>query len=153
MRMRKVASLGDIVLSKSFASVRATTARLSALEAIFGLYLDAGLRAACRISSFDQGILTLVTAQPAVAGHLRYLSRIFTQQLRQHEEFQGLERIRVLAYTPPATASKPSRAPLRLSEDTVALLNDTARSMADPEISGALQRLARHGSGMPSDDE
>jgi hypothetical protein len=154
MRMRKVASLGDIVSSKSFARVRETTNRLATLEAILGLYLDAGLRAACRISSFSQGTLTLVTPQPAVAGHLRYLGRIFTQQLRQHGEFQTLERIRVLAFAPSALPeTRKPRPPKRLSASTASLLRETALMLADPEISGALTRLARHGEGDSSADD
>jgi hypothetical protein len=152
--MRKTASLGAIVSSKSFAKVRETTEKLAALEAILGLYLDAGLRTACRISSFAQGTLTLVTPQPAVAGHLRYLGRIFTQQLRQHGEFQGLERIRVLAFAASAgPAPRTPPVPRCHSESTAAMLKETAQMLAEPESNGARTGLARfEGVGSSADD-
>ena len=146
MRMHKTASLGEIVSSKSFAKVTATTSQLSKLEAILGLYLDAGLRSACRISSFNAGVLSLVSAQAATASHLRYLSRIITQQLRQHAEFSELKQLRVLVYAPPMQAPERPKLPhLRLSAATAQLLRETAHLLDDPEISGALERLARHG--------
>ena len=146
MRMQKVASLGEIVSSKSFAKVAETTTRLGKLEAILALYLDAGLRSACRISSFNGATLALVSDQTAVASHLRYLSRIITQQLRQHAEFAELKQLRVLVFAPVSGPIKrPALPPMRLSAATASLLRETAELLDDPEISGALERLARHG--------
>lgn len=151
MRMRKVASLGDVISSKRFASVYDTASKLNRLEAILGLYLDQTLRAACHISSFADGDLTLVTPHPTVASQLRYLSRIFMQQLRTHGEFGSLKRIKVLAYAPVVGGpSRPPKPRMQLSRETAALLRDTAVMLDDPEISGALERLARHGDD-PSD--
>jgi len=146
MRMLKTASLGEIVSSKSFAKVSETTTQLAKLEAILGLYLDAGMRSACRISSFNAGTLSLVSPQTAVASHIRYLSRIITQQLRQHGEFAELKQLRVLVYSPLASpVRRPALPALRLSAATASLLRETASLLDDPEISGALERLARHG--------
>lgn len=116
------------------------------MEAILALYLDERLRALCRITSFRQGNLTLATSQTTVASQLRYLSRIYTQQLRQHEEFRELKQIRVIALASAAGNYRRPPKPLpRLSADTVGLLQETAALLEDPEISGALERLARHG--------
>lgn len=151
MRKLKAASLGEIITSKSFANVYENASMLARLETIFGLYLDQGMRSACHISSFREGTLTLVTPHATVAGQLRYLSRIFTQQLRQHPEFDALKRIKVLAYAPAAGNSRPAKPKRQLSQNTIELLRATASGLDDPEISGALERLARHG-GDPSAD-
>ncbi len=145
MRMRKVASLNEVLHSKKLATVQESTQQLAQLEGIFALYLDERLKSVCRIAAFQQGVLTLVTTQPAAASQIRYLSRIYIQQLCQHREFSGLKRLSVLTRTPHQAPQRPTKPALSLSPATIHLLKETAASLDEPEISEALRRLARHG--------
>lgn len=145
MRMRKVASLDEVIISKSFANVRARTKKLQRLEAILSLYINPELKTVCKIAAYEEGTLTITTPHAAAASQIRYLSRIYIQQMRQHGELQDLKRINAVAtrpHIPPAKTIKPA---ITLSENTVSLLESTAQELGDPELSEALMRLARHG--------
>lgn len=150
MRMRKTASLGEIMISKNFASVRRTTRKLARLNEIFAVYLSAELKSVCHIAAFEEGVLVVVTDHLAVASQLRYLSRIYLQQLQQHPELEGLKRLNVSLARQSAGPVKKAKPPIFLSPGTISLLEETARELGDPEISGALLRLASHGRD-PSD--
>lgn len=144
MRLSKTASLAEIFSSKSFANVTETSRNLSRLEALLSLYLDRNLRTGCGIASFQDGNLVLVTPFAATASHLRYLSRIIIQQLSQHPEFAGLKQLRVVVHGAPTPRAPLSSKPaLKLSAEAAAVLRATAENLNDPEISGALERLAR----------
>lgn len=144
-RLQKTARLTEILNQDSLAAYKQTAQTLARLNEILGLYLDTQLNQVVRIASWKEGTLTLVTANSTAAGQLRYLSRIHLQRLRQHDEFCGLLRIRVVNAQPTSTHREKPAAPLqRLSPETGVLLTELAESLGQGEVSEALRRLASH---------
>jgi len=147
-RLEKTTKLTEILHQGSLAALAHTAQQLARFDEILGLYLDTHLRSVVQVASYKEGILTLATANSAVAGQLRYLSRIHVQRLRQHDEFCGLSRIKVVSA--PAkretgeTGETTQLALPRLSPATGTLLMELAESLLDGEVSEALRRLARH---------
>lgn len=144
-RLQKTARLTEILNQDSLAAYKQTARDLARLNEILGLYLDTQLNRVVHVASWKDGTLTLATANSTAAGQLRYLSRIHLQRLRQHDEFCGLLRIRVVSAPPnPASQEKPAAPLQRLSPETGELLRELAESLGQGEVSEAVQRLARH---------
>jgi hypothetical protein len=144
-RLRKTARLSEILTQDSLAAYKQTAQDLARLNEILGLYLDTQLSRVVHVASWKDGTLTLATANSTAAGQLRYLSRIHLQRLRQHDEFCGLLRIRVVSTSPnPALPDKPAAPLPRLSPKTGELLRELAESLGQGEVSEAVRRLARH---------
>ncbi|MFN3586869.1 MAG: DciA family protein [Moraxellaceae bacterium] len=144
-RLEKPSALNEILATGALSTLRQHTERLQRLDAILGLYLDSHLRPQVQVAGYAEGILTLTCGNGSLAGQLRYLSRIYMQQLRQHAEFCALDRIRVVSGVarttmPPAR----ERTVPPLSAEVGALLTAAADSLAGGEVSEALRRLARH---------
>lgn len=144
-RLQKTARLADILEKDSLASYKQTAQALARLNDILGLYLDTQLNRVVQVASYRDGTLTLATANSSAAGQLRYLSRIHVQRLRQHDEFCGLLRIKVVSAPPDYEVREKPANPLQpLSPETGELLNELAKSLGQGEVSEALIRLARH---------
>lgn len=148
MRIQKTTTLTEILTQGPLQRLRERSGLIDRLDTLLGFYLDDRLRRQVRVASYHEETLTLAASNSTVAGQLRYLSRIYMQQLRQHGEFCDLKRIQV-AIEP--TAGKPGRpasvrqAPLRrLSPHTAELLESLSADLGEGEISEALRRLARH---------
>ncbi len=110
--------------------------------------VDSTLRASCRLSSFHDGTLTVCTENQTTASQLRYLHKIIVQQLQGHSVFTSLTKIRVIispTSTPVIKSKTPPRRAARLNKNTVEHLKNTAKSLADPQLSELLLRLASHG--------
>lgn len=145
-RLQKTARLAEVLQKDSLAAYQQVASELARLNEIVGLYLDTQLNKVVQVASYREGTLTLATTNSSAAGQLRYLSRIHVQRLRQHDEFCGLLRIKVVSAPPePVLPAKPDSPLQRLSPETGALLRDLADSLGPGEVSEALQRLARHG--------
>ena len=146
MRLEKTATLTEIISQGALASLRERSGLINRLDTLLGFYLDARLRQLVRVASYRDGTLTLTCTNSTVAGQIRYLSRIYMQQLRQHGELCELVRIHpVIGHktcTPrPGKTGKPLR---RLSASTAELLTDLSKNLGGGEVSEALRRLARH---------
>lgn len=147
MRLEKTATLTEIITQGPLAELRERTGHVARLDALLGFYLDARLRRLVRVASYQEGILVLAASNSTVAGQLRYLSRIYMQQLRQHREFCELRRIQaVTAATTPASRPPKKAQPRlrRLSAETAELLTSLSEGLGPGEVSEALRRLARH---------
>lgn len=152
MRLKKTATLTEVLAQDSLAGLRARGGQTARLDNLLGFYLDARLRQCLQVASYHEGILTLTAANATVAGQLRYLSRIYIQQLRQHHEFCELKRIQaVISPTTPANQpeSRTKTALPRLSPGNADLLLALAGSLEEGEVSEALRRLARHVEASP----
>ncbi|MDP2227755.1 MAG: DciA family protein [Moraxellaceae bacterium] len=147
-RLEKPSSLPEILGAGRLASYRQDAGRLNRLNAILATYMDAGLKPLVHVASYQEGVLSLACHNSSLAGQLRYLSRIYMQQLRQHDEFCELVRIRVVNTATTVAGPSPSRPRLaRLSTGTATLLAELADTLQGGEVSEALRRLASHGDG------
>lgn len=147
MRLEKTSTLREILAQGGLSPLQHRSGLLTHLDTLLGFYLDQRLRQMVRVASYQQGTLTLACNNSTVAGQLRYLSRIYTQQLRQHVEFCELKRIQAVigATTLTSRQGKASQPPLRkLSPATAELLTSLSNSLGEGEVSEALRRLARH---------
>ncbi|HEX4869847.1 MAG TPA: DciA family protein [Moraxellaceae bacterium] len=145
MRHEKTTTLSDILAQGRLGSLRERSSRIERLDTLLGFYLDQRLRQQVRVAGYQDGTLVLACANTTVAGQLRYLSRIYMQQLRQHAEFCDIGRIKAVIAPASPAAGKPRKPPRRLSPATADLLRALSEDLGGGEISEALQRLARHG--------
>jgi len=144
-RLEKPSALNEILVTGVLSGLRQRTEQLQRLDDILALYLDRNLRSLVRVAGYADGTLTLACGNSSLAGQLRYLSRIYMQQLRQHSEFCALGRIRVVSEMAKRASAPAVERPLpRLSAETGALLAALADSLEGGEVSEALRRLARH---------
>ncbi len=148
MRQEKTVTLTEIINQGKLASLRERSGLIHKLDTLLGFYLDERLRQLVRVASYQDGTLTLTCTNSTVAGQLRYLSRIYMQQLRQHGELCELVRIQAVIGRPtPASSAavrKSPQAPRRLSPATAELLLHLSEDLEGGEVSEALRRLARH---------
>lgn len=147
MRFQKTSTLTEIITQGPLRALRERSGLIARLDSLLGFYLDERLRHQVRVASYHEGTLTLAAGNSTVAGQLRYLSRIYMQQLRQHSEFCELKRIH--AVIGPSATDRPApqtrQPPLRrLSPQTAEMLNCLSDDLGGGEVSEALRRLARH---------
>lgn len=145
MRNKHAKTLASLLRTDHLASLETKTRSLARLNFILENYLERELRSLCKVGALEGNTLTLITPSSTAATRLRYLSRLYLQQLRQHEEMRHLERIRVKVIAGDETNCPPQRPVRQLSQAGVTALSEAAESLNDPELSPALRRLARHG--------
>lgn len=97
---------------------------LSKLQALLYQHLAPAQREQLQLGGYDEGVLTLILADAAWATRLRYQQGRLLQQLRQHDEFSGLQHIRLKIR--PASA-----APLRGTKSAVSCPTLPARTYAE----------------------
>lgn len=156
MRLEKTATLTEILAQGNLHALKKRSGLISQLDMLLGFYLDQRLRQWVQVASYHEGTLTLACSNSTIAGQLRYLSRIYMQQLRQHGELCDLKRIN--AVIKPATQASRSSAlrhpPLRkLSQATAELLSTLSEDLGRGEVSEALRRLARHVETVEDDEK
>ena len=115
---------------------------LSRLQALVHGHLAPALREQLQLGSYRDGTLTLVLLDAAWATRLRYQEPRLLGQLRQHQEFAGLQRIR-LKIRPPETATPRTGEERRYLSGTASEnIRQGAQEITDPQLREALQRLA-----------
>lgn len=149
MSQKKVHTLTDVLSQGALQSLRQRAAEYGSLNTLLGLYLDNRMRHQVRVVAYTAGTLTLAANNTTVAGQLRYLSHIYMQQLRVHNEFCDLKRISVTVDTENRDETRITKThqqpPKRtISPQTAKLLEETADSLGEGELSEALRRLASH---------
>lgn len=148
MRYQKPVSLSMILGSNRLSPLLRNTLRREHMEA-WQSAVDSTLRASCQLASYHDGTLTVCTESQTTASQLRYLNKIVLQQLQSHGVFASLQKLRVVTNTA-ATFDHKTTKPLtkqreRLSQNTIKHLENTAKSLSDPQLSELLLRLASHG--------
>jgi hypothetical protein len=147
MRLEKTSTLTEVLAQGPLSNLRQRSDLTAQLDKLLGFYLDQRLRQLVHAAAYQNGVLTLTCDNSTVAGQLRYLSRIYIQQLRQHGEFCDLKRITAVI-TNATSVFRPAKAlqpPLRrLSPETAELLAGLSTDLGEGEVSEALRRLARH---------
>lgn len=117
--------------------------QLSRLQVLVHGYLSPAARSQARLGSYRDGVLTLVLEDAAWATRLRYQQERLVNQLQQHDEFAGLQRL-TLKVRPAAT--RPAREEQEerryLSEQASTQIRQSADDITDPRLRAALERLA-----------
>ncbi|MDF2444995.1 MAG: hypothetical protein K0S46_231 [Moraxellaceae bacterium] len=144
MRLKKTSTLTEILAQGPLGSLRERSSLIQRLDSLLGFYLDARLREMVQVAAYQDGTLVLACTNSTVAGQLRYLSRIYMQQLRQHGEFCELKRITAVIGPSTPQRSRPRERLRRISPATAELLNALSDDLGSGEISEALRRLASH---------
>jgi len=104
--------------------------------------LPADLKAHCIATVLDNGRLCLYTDTSAWASRLRYFTRELNSRLR-HEGLR-VDKINVRVLIRNRTRQARHEPVRRLSRENANLILQTSQSIADPELSAALQRLCKH---------
>lgn len=144
MRFQKTSTLTEILAQGPLGSLRERSSQIRRLDTLLGFYLDARLREMVQVAAYQDGTLVLACTNSTIAGQLRYLSRIYIQQLRQHGEFCELKRINPVIGPSSPTRSRTQERLRRLSPATAELLNALSDDLGSGEVSEALRRLASH---------
>jgi len=100
------------------------------------------LKAHCIASVLDNGRLCLYTDTSAWASRLRFFTRELSSRLR-HEGL-SIDKINVRVLIRNRTRQARHEPVRRLSKENANLILQTSQSIADPELSAALQRLCKH---------
>lgn len=117
---------------------------LSRLQTLVHGQSSPAIREQLRMGGYDDGVLTLILADAVWITRLRYQQERLVQQLRQHAEFSGLQRIR-LKVRPAGDAPPVLHEERRYLSDTASQnIRQGAEGIEDPELREALQRLAQN---------
>lgn len=117
---------------------------LSQLQALVHQYLAPAAREQLRLGGYENGLLTLVLNDAAWATRLRYQQEQLVQQLRQHDPFAGLLRIR-LKVRPASNHPEPAETERRyLTANASEHIRQSAEQIEDPQLRAALKRLAQN---------
>jgi hypothetical protein len=144
MRFKKVSTLTEVLTQGKLGSFQERSGLMQRLDTLLGFYLDQRLRQLVQVAAYQDGTLVLACTNSTVAGQLRYLSRIYMQQLRQHGEFCELKRINAVIAPASSAHQQPHQRLRRLSPATAELLLALSDELGKGEVSEALRRLARH---------
>ena len=125
--------------------------RLSHLQQLLESQLQPAAREHCHIASWREGTLLLIVTDGHWATRLRYQERRLQRQLQGMEAFAGLNRILFRVQPPEAPRHRPGPAPA-LSTQAADNLQEAARSVSDPRLKAALERLASHARPAEADD-
>lgn len=131
-------------LSRDFMRLVAEDIRLSAL---WNALIPAPLVAHTRPLSYSNGHLALHADSAAWASRLKQQKHTLCQRLRRDPFFKGLADLSVRIAPPGADDISPPIRPAattgQLSPRATALLRSMARTVRDPELRAAFERLAR----------
>lgn len=117
--------------------------RLGRLQALVDSQLEPAAREHCRVASWRDGCLLLLTSNGHWATRLHYQQRRLQRQLQALPEFIGLMRIQVKV-RPPSDQVSHAKRTAELSSAAADSLNSAAEGISDPRLRAALERLASH---------
>ena len=129
-------ALETVGKSSALGRVLSHAQRILDLDEDLAGWLDAPLKAHCRVIAAAPGRLVLEVESPVWAQRLRFL----LPDLGAH--FRREVTMRVAPHPVMNTSARENRA--RLSHDTAAALNELATVTENPELSAVLRRLAEH---------
>lgn len=136
--MRRIQHCANTILSE----INRQAEELITLNGKISAYLPEALRAHCRVGSFSQGQLVLVTYDPVWASQIRYHLPELRNQLRSHLGLYQLSTIKIkvvfenITEPPKKIMRKPISAQAREA------MLQTAQYCSDSSIKEALLRLA-----------
>lgn len=115
--------------------------RLGRLQALVDEQLEATAREHCRVASWREGCLLLLTSNGHWATRLHYQQRRLLRQLQALPEFVGLLKIQIKV-RPPSTQTHHVARTAELSSAAAESLHSAAEGISDPKLRAALERLA-----------
>lgn len=118
--------------------------QLNQLQNCLNQYLQPAAKQHCHISSFQQGTLHLLVNQSHWATRLRYQQKRLIQQLLNHKEFMGLEKIIIKVSPDLKLTTTQTTHYLELSESAAQTIKQTAQYIKHTNLKAALERLASH---------
>jgi hypothetical protein len=106
--------------------------------------LDPALHKHCQTADMEGETLTLVADTPAWAARIRYSVPDLIEKLQKEPEFHELKKITCIIQ-PENHPKIIKKQPLpSLSNNTIALINETAKNIDDPTLQKALLKLCSH---------
>ena len=108
--------------------------------------MEPAAREHCRAASYRDGVLKMLVTDSQWATRIRYQQRRLIRQLQAYAEFATLTKIHCKVQPPLVKKARPVRKMKRsiVAADT---LIAPSRYIEDPNLRGALERLARHHRG------
>lgn len=119
--------------------------QLRRLQGQFQHVVSENLAKNCQVANFQQGILTLCCQSAAWATRAKMDKMQIVAVLRESSTFSHLDDIRVI--TNPVTQAIEKKEKIKeisMSDQSASIISSMAESISDPDLSSALQRLARH---------
>ncbi len=115
--------------------------RIAHLQALVDVQLEEAAREHCRVASWRDGCLLLLTSNGHWATRLHYQQRRLQRQLQVLPEFAGLLKIQIKVRPPTGQVEYVGRKS-ELSSAAADSLNSAAEGISDPKLRAALERLA-----------
>ena len=116
------------------------------MQALVDSVLEPAARQHCHVASYNNGLLRLLVADSQWATRIRYQQKRLIRQLQAYETFATLTKIHCKVQ-PPLVKNSPPVRKMRRSIVAAETLFETSRQIDDPNLRGALERLARHHRG------
>ncbi|VXB39176.1 conserved hypothetical protein [Pseudomonas sp. 8AS] len=129
--------------SKPLQTLFAQAQRLARLQELVDSQLEPAAREHCRVASWREGCLLLLTSNGHWATRLHYQQRRLQRQLQTLPEFAGLLKIQIKVRPPTGQVDHVGRK-AELSSAAADSLNSAAEGISDPRLRAALERLASH---------
>lgn len=127
--------------AKPLQAMLAQAQRLGHLQALVDAQLEAAAREHCRVASWRDGCLLLLTSNGHWATRMHYQQRRLQRQLQVLPEFAGLQKIQIKVRPPTGQVEQVGRT-AELSEVAAQSLHSAAEGISDPRLRAALERLA-----------
>lgn len=146
MSTRKPVSIGQIldrVGKTSGSRLNDRSRALDRLEHQLDQWLPAELIGRVKVGNFRNNELILFVDSSSWAARLRFVTPQLLQKLRQDGRLQP-ERIQV-RILPQRSNPQPPPRQARMSEDSAAALEATAKCLSDPDLADAVARLSQRG--------
>lgn len=129
--------------SKPLQALFAQAQRLARLQELVDSQLEPAAREHCRVASWREGCLLLLTSNGHWATRLHYQQRRLQRQLQALPEFAGLLKIQIKVRPPTGQVDHVGRK-AELSSAAADSLHSAAEGISDPRLRAALERLASH---------
>lgn len=120
------------------------TVFLNELEKSLLRFLDAPLRAHCKIANYNNGTIVLHSDSPAWSAKLRYHTPALLDHLKTQCGLDSLKTIRIKVKPTVSKASSVKPRKLILSSSSSTLLRQVADATTDEDLRLSLLRIARH---------
>ena len=121
----------------------AQSRRMEQLDRLFNAYLPPSLHGHARLIAANPQEWTVQTDNAAWATRLRYALPEAAERLAQHLK-TTIPPLKIRIVPAPANPAPPPTRTAQASPSSVDVIESAARSTTNPELSAALQRLARH---------
>ncbi|MEH6564182.1 MAG: DciA family protein [Halopseudomonas sp.] len=133
----------NITLRNLYAQARS----IERLQSLVETQLEPAAREHCKVASFADGVLRFVVSSSHWATRLRYQQKRLVRQLQAYKEFATLTKIHCKVHPPLVKKAPPVRT-MRRSAVAAEHLQETAEQVTDATLRAALEKLARHHSGV-----